>query len=419
MTDAALVWFVLLFTAAFGAVLLVLRKGRRATSFDLHSAKPGTVSQQLPAPAPTPEQAAATTLLSLLSSSEPSWLRNMPPRVLAIDVETTGLTENDRVVSVGMLLLDTRSLLTGHVEMKINHLIFDPTRRNHPSAERVHGYSNSLLSRQEVFAEETSPICEMIDATDLVVAHNADFDMSFLNRELVTAGRMPIAKPSYCTMTQWRERGLPGHASLEAVATYLGLARSSRTHNALEDAWLALRIYLLLCGCPIGFEFTAIAALASSPLNLHPVSPDDIPSSERHLADVMAEAKRSGDYAPAERFLTERIARAEMVARHSRTSVPYRTYRTLASVCRRQRRYVAEVEVLMRYCALQRECGHAPNAEVVNRLERARCLAARAAELGLTPPQPCGAFPPLSISTGERAKSSDPDEGRRCRLVGS
>jgi DNA polymerase III subunit epsilon len=316
----------------------------------------------------------------LTAKATAAWLTAMPARVLALDVETTGLDTTDRVVSAGFLLLETCSLVSGQIEMKINHLIFNPERRSHPAAERIHGYRQSVLVRQETFSEEMDSIRELLDTSNLVVAHNADFDVSFLDRELAAVGYPPISKPRYCTMNEWRNRGLPGPASLDAIAKYLGMARSSHLHNALEDAWLALRIYLLLCGCPVTFGFEAVAAAAASPLNLRAAACDEIWASETHLADVMASAKRSGNFDEAERFLADRIARTETMARLLRTAVPYSAYGILASICRRQKRYFAEAEILTRYCTVQQELGHEPSGTAQHRLDRVRALAARVTE---------------------------------------
>jgi len=358
--------------ALAAAGLYFARRARRAAP------KPGetpTIPRSTEAPAESERPHASV-------GEEPSWLVAMPRYVLALDVETTGLEDSDRIVSAGFILLNTRSLATEFVDLKINHLIFDPGRRSHPVAERIHGYRASVLAHQEAFSAELAEVCELIDASDLIVAHNADFDIRFLDRELTMAGRPLIAKPRFCTMTEWRERALTDSASLQAVARYLGLARRGGTHNAIEDAWLALRVYLLLRGCPIAVGFGPIAAAAGDPLNFHPVPDDEAPISGQHLADVMAAARRSGDYAAAEQFLLERITRTEGAARSSHVAVPFRAYGVMASIQRRQRRYAAEIEVLTRYCDIQGELGYPPALTATQRLSRARTLAERA---GVTP----------------------------------
>ncbi len=142
--------------------------------------------------------------------------------VAAVDVETTGLEVHDSVVSLGIILIDMDALLcTRRFELKLNHLIFDPGRPSHPEARRVHGYSDAFLRSQEKFADSLDSICELIDAAELIVAHNAEFDVGFINRELAACNRPRIAAPSFCTMMAWRER-FSGSASLTSVAAILG-----------------------------------------------------------------------------------------------------------------------------------------------------------------------------------------------------
>ena len=52
-------------------------------------------------------------------------------------------------------------------------------------------------------------------------------------------------------MKGYRALELGGSASLSAVCRHIKLARSGDLHGAIEDAWLAMQIYLWLHGCPL------------------------------------------------------------------------------------------------------------------------------------------------------------------------
>jgi len=65
------------------------------------------------------------------------------------------------------------------------------------------------------------------------------------------AGLPALARAVYCTMKGYRALGLGGSASLSAVCRHIKLARAGDLHDAIEDAWLAMQIYLWLHGCPI------------------------------------------------------------------------------------------------------------------------------------------------------------------------
>ena len=96
---------------------------------------------------------------------------------------------------------------------------------------------------------------------ELLVAHNAAFDLRFINREMRLAGLPALTRPVYCTMKGYRALGLGGSASLSAVCRHIKLARAGDLHDAIEDAWLAMQIYLWLHGLPAP---ASIARLASS-----------------------------------------------------------------------------------------------------------------------------------------------------------
>ncbi|MFE1597550.1 3'-5' exonuclease [Methylobacterium sp. ID0610] len=203
------------------------------------------------------------------SDTAPDWLGWLPRRLLALDVETTGLDAGDRIVSFGAVLLDTASLLDSRPLLTCHHLIFDPQRASHPRAEAVHGFDDWLLRHQEPAARHLDALASLIGAADLVVAHNADFDLGFLRREFAAAGRPAVAMRSYCTMEAYRRRGETGSASLDAVCRRVRLRREGEHHGALEDAWLALRVYLWLQGCPVRVARPDLGP----PTNLRPPPP--------------------------------------------------------------------------------------------------------------------------------------------------
>ena len=172
----------------------------------------------------------------------------LPDFVVAVDVETTGVAPDDRIVSLGAIWLATASLAEGCFPVSYIHLVFDPGKKSHPKAAQIHGFDDWTLRHQEPFASYAARIREFLHAGDVIVAHNADFDLGFINRELAIAGQPPIAKPICCTIEGYRALGLNGSASLSSVCFEMGLHRKGTIHGALEDAWLALMVYLWLHG---------------------------------------------------------------------------------------------------------------------------------------------------------------------------
>lgn len=204
-----------------------------------------------------------------------------------MDVETTGLTGRDRVVTLAIILLDVPTVSEGetHVQITVSaiHRIYNPGRDCDPVAARIHGHSDWILRHQPFFIEEAQEVSEFIDRADLVVCHNAEFDLRFLNRELSKASMPLITAESFCTMEAYRSR-YDGSASLNNVIRQLGLKRESGKHGALEDAWLAMNVFFLLNNAKAGFPFSILGEDQRKLQNLRPVPPmpeGDLPPRKR------------------------------------------------------------------------------------------------------------------------------------------
>jgi DNA polymerase-3 subunit epsilon len=169
-------------------------------------------------------------------------------------------------------LLEKQSLRAGNFTLSVIHVVCDPGKKSHPRAASVHGFSDWVLRHQDPFSKYAGEIELLLDKADLIVAHNANFDMNFINRELVAVGRRPSAKPIYCTMEGHRNLDRGG-SSLTALASQIGLSRRGTDHGALEDAWLAMMIYLDQHGCSCTFP---LESLPSDIFNLKacPPQPD-------------------------------------------------------------------------------------------------------------------------------------------------
>jgi DNA polymerase III subunit epsilon len=179
------------------------------------------------------------------------WWDHLPTSVAFCDVETTGLGNHDRMVSLGGIGMISRDLAKGRVDLEYLYLVFDPGRTNCRNAEQIHGFSDSALRLQDAFAVHATDIWRFLTSYELLVAHNAAFDLRFINREMRLSGLPALTRPVYCTMKGYRALHLGGGVSLSAVCHHIKLARSGGLHDAIEDAWLAMQIYLWLHGCPL------------------------------------------------------------------------------------------------------------------------------------------------------------------------
>lgn len=167
-------------------------------------------------------------------------------REVVLDTETTGLDPGSghRVVEIGCVEL-INHLPTG----RTFQAYLNPERAMPSDAFAIHGLSNDFLSRQKRFAEVADDFVAFIGDSP-VVAHNAAFDIGFINAEFALAKR-PAFKPSKVIDTvRLARRKFPGaQASLDALCRRFGINLSERAkHGALLDAELLAEVYLELVG---------------------------------------------------------------------------------------------------------------------------------------------------------------------------
>ncbi|WP_439579893.1 DNA polymerase III subunit epsilon [Elioraea sp.] len=170
----------------------------------------------------------------------------MSDREVLLDTETTGLE-----TSLGHRIIEICCLeLRNHVPTgRVLHRLVDPGRDIDPEAERIHGITRASLIGKPGFGEIADELLAFLGA-DPIVAHNAPFDLGFINAELARLDLPPIdATRAIDTVALARRRhpGLP--ASLDALCRRFGIDNSMRTsHNALLDCQLLAEVYLELLG---------------------------------------------------------------------------------------------------------------------------------------------------------------------------
>lgn len=167
-------------------------------------------------------------------------------REIVFDTETTGLSplKGDRVVEIGCVEIHNL-LATG----RVLHLYLNPERDVPPEVVAVHGLTNEFLADKPVFASVVDQFLEFIGDAPLV-AHNAGFDLGFINAELTRTGFPQISASRTVDTVQMARKMFPGApASLDALCKRFNVDSSARTlHGALLDAQLLAEVYLELKG---------------------------------------------------------------------------------------------------------------------------------------------------------------------------
>jgi DNA polymerase-3 subunit epsilon len=167
-------------------------------------------------------------------------------RAIVFDTETTGLdpAQGHRVVEIGAIEI-SNLIATG----RIFHAYINPERDMPEEAFRVHGLSREFLADHKNFAGVIDEFLAFIEDLPLI-AHNAEFDVRFLNAEFAKLDRSPL-EPSRIVDTLSMARRLhPGSpSSLDALCQRYGIDLSRRDkHGALLDAGLLAEVYAELMG---------------------------------------------------------------------------------------------------------------------------------------------------------------------------
>lgn len=174
-------------------------------------------------------------------------------RQIVFDTETTGLNTDSgphymghKIIEIGAVEVVNRRLTGRHY-----HIYLKPDRLVDEEAFKVHGISDAFLADKPVFSTQIDEFLQFISGAELI-AHNAPFDIGFLDYELSLIGRKErIAELCKVTDTLAMARKLyPGKRNnLDVLCTRYGIDNSHRTlHGALLDAEILADVYLLMTG---------------------------------------------------------------------------------------------------------------------------------------------------------------------------
>jgi DNA polymerase-3 subunit epsilon len=167
-------------------------------------------------------------------------------REVVLDTETTGLDpfQGHRLIEIGCV-----ELLNGIPSGKAFHRYLNPERTVPAEAFAVHGLSDDFLKDKPLFADVAEELLAFIGDAPLV-AHNALFDLGFLNVELERAGKSPITAARLVdTLLLARRKHPAGPNRLDDLCARYGIDNSHRTkHGALLDAEILAEVYVELTG---------------------------------------------------------------------------------------------------------------------------------------------------------------------------
>ena len=189
-------------------------------------------------------------------------------REIILDIETTGLEfkEGHRIIEIGCIELNKKEVGSTY------HEYINPSKTLTKDNIKIHGITNEFLTDKPIFEEIADAFLEFIQDS-YIVAHNASFDIGFLNFELEKLSKPTISKERVIDTIKIARERFPGQqVSLDALIKKLKINTliNRDQHGALKDAKLLTDVYLELQGInQIGLQLTdkklEKIALASEP----------------------------------------------------------------------------------------------------------------------------------------------------------
>jgi len=153
-------------------------------------------------------------------------------REIVFDTETTGFHAkgDDRITEIGCIeIIDL--LPTG----RQFHAYCDPLRAVPDKVVEITGLTTDFLRGKPLFGDVADDFLAFIGDSTLI-AHNAQFDIGFINAELVRSGRKPLPQSRFKDTLAMAHAKFPGSpASLDALCKRFGISLSSRDkHGAIS-----------------------------------------------------------------------------------------------------------------------------------------------------------------------------------------
>lgn len=183
-------------------------------------------------------------------------------RQLILDTETTGFyfQDGDRIIEVGAIEMINRKLTGSSIHIYIN------PQKPVGDSENIHGISDDFLKDKPLYADIADTLFDYLKGAE-IIAHNATFDMNFLDMEFKRVGLPALSEVCEVTDTLALAKNKhPGQKnSLDALVRRYEIPARDRTfHGALLDAEILADVYLAMTGGQVSFDIDALSQSENS-----------------------------------------------------------------------------------------------------------------------------------------------------------
>jgi len=168
-------------------------------------------------------------------------------REVVVDIETTGLDhkKGDKIIEIACLELINHIPTDNYYHTYIN----PDGKEISEGAFKVHGISETFLSDKPLFSEIADDFLGFIGDSQ-ILAHNASFDVGFLNNELSIEKKITITDDKIIdtlVIARKKHPGMPNN--LDALCRRYNISEQKRgLHDAKSDCELLAQVYIELIG---------------------------------------------------------------------------------------------------------------------------------------------------------------------------
>ena len=182
----------------------------------------------------------------------------MSNRLISFDTETTGLyfDQGDRVVEIGAVEIIGRNKTGKEFQTYIN----PEGREMSAKAAEITNINDNQLTDKPLFKDIADKFIDFVRGAELI-AHNANFDIGFVNNELKLIDHEIKDITNICKVIDTvvlAKKAFPGQKNnLNSLSARLGVSGYDRTyHGALLDAQILADTYLHLTGGQVTFDLS-------------------------------------------------------------------------------------------------------------------------------------------------------------------
>jgi DNA polymerase-3 subunit alpha (Gram-positive type) len=190
---------------------------------------------------------------------------------IIVDLETTGLDPNsEEIIEIGAIKVEGKE-----VKDIFNKLV-KPEKGVSDTITNITGITGEMLEHELPIKPVITQFSSFIGSS-ILIAHNSDFDVSFLRVNFKKWLNADINNPVVCTLLIARDilPNLDNH-KLHTVAKYFGIEVANR-HRAIGDAEVTYQIWLKLIDKLKGKNITTKKDLESYMASLKGTSAEAVP----------------------------------------------------------------------------------------------------------------------------------------------